>query len=77
MPVRLAQLKTLYWTDTDGLYGRTRREDHIYVLERPKFLRQKLKNGFAAGDASWRVQQFSATPTDENRLCPVSIRALC
>jgi len=32
-------------------------------LERQKFLWQKLKNGFAAGDAHWRVH--SMTPTED------------
>jgi len=49
----------------------------IYIYKRisSKFLPQKLKNGFAAGNARWRAH--SVTPPDEHRLCPMSIRALC
>jgi len=47
----------------------------IYNLIRSKFLRQKLKNGFTADDERWHIH--SVTPTDENRLCPMSICALC
>jgi len=43
------------------------------VWELLKFLRQKLKNGFTAGDERWRVH--SLTPADENWLCPMSVRA--
>ena len=49
--------------------------DLVYNLIRWTFLPQKLKNGFTAGDERWRVH--SVTPTDENRLCPMSISALC
>jgi len=50
---------------------------YIYIYKRisSKFVSQKLKNGFAAGAARWRVH--SVTPPDEHRLCPMSIRALC
>ena len=47
----------------------------IYNLISSKFLPQKLKNGFAAGDARWRVH--SVAPPDEHRLCPMSNRSLC
>ena len=47
----------------------------LYIWEQLKFLRQKLKNGFTAGDERWRAH--SVTPADENRHCLVSIRALC
>ena len=46
-----------------------------YKRQRLKFLREKLKNGFTAVDERWRVH--SVTPSDENRLCPMSIPALC
>ena len=48
--------------------------DVIYIYKR-QVLWQKLKNGFAAGDARWRAH--SVTPPDEHRLCPMSNRALC
>ena len=47
----------------------------LYNLIRWKLVPQKLKNGFTASDERWHVH--SVTPTDENRLCPMSIRALC
>jgi len=47
----------------------------IYNPIGSKFVPQKLKNSFAAGDARWRVH--SVTPADEHRLCPMSNRALC
>ena len=43
----------------------------IYIYKRisSKFLRQKLKNGFTAGDVRWRVH--SVTPPDEHRLSDI------
>ena len=48
---------------------------YIYKKISSKFVPQKLKNGFAAGDARWRVH--SVTPPDEHRLSPMSNCALC
>jgi len=47
---------------------------YIYIYKR-QVLWQKLDNGFAAGDERWPAH--SVTPADENRLCLMSIRALC
>jgi len=76
LAVYLLLFSASYYLHSPGTasWARYKRRTSIYIYKR-QVLRQKLKNGFAAGDERWPAH--SVTPADENRLCLMSISNLC